>query len=462
MSKNSINRRDFLSSAAMVGAAGTLGAGTLLASCCGAKEPALVPLRPEAEWNLPADPLPDKAVDGAELKVGLVGCGGQGTGDLVNLLHAADGIKVTALGDVFIDRLNGCRTRLKEDKGLVEAGKTQEVSDDMCFIGFDAYQKVIDAVDIVMLVTPPVFRPLHFKAAVEAGKHVFMEKPLCVDPVGARSILTTARLADTQGLCVITGTQRHHQRVYTEGYKQVQQGMIGEIVSGNVYWNQSKLWHKDKDPKWTDMEWMIRDWVNWNWLSGDHIVEQHVHNIDVFNWFSGLKPVKAVGFGARQRRPTGDQFDMFSVDYIYENKVHLHSMCRQIDGCANMVAERILGTKGMIWTNDGVITDLKGNELWRFDREKEKEDFKQTSPTVLELANWINRIRTNKPINQAEETAISTLTAMMGRISAYTGGEVTWEQIMQMDMDLLPKELAFKNMDMKQFVVPVPGRGPKA
>ena len=456
MNKNSINRRDFLSSAAVVGAASTLGAGTLLSSCCGSKEPAIVPLRPRPEWNLAADPLPDKAVDGKELKVGLVGCGGQGTGDLINFLFAADGIRVTALGDMFIDRLNSCRARLKEDKRLVEAGKTQEVSDDMCFLGFDAYKKVIDAVDIVMLITPPAFRPLYFKYAVDNGKHVFMEKPLCVDPVGARSILATARQAETQGLCVVTGTQRHHQRVYTEAYKQIQSGLIGDIVSGNVYWNQVKLWHKDKDPKWTDMEWMIRDWVNWTWLSGDHIVEQHVHNIDVFNLFSHLKPEKCVGFGARQRRPTGDQYDMFSVDYIYEGGVHVHSMCRQIDGCASNVSERIQGTKG-VWTSDGVITDLKGNELWKFDREKEKTDFKQTSPTVLELANWVNHIRTGKYINQAAETAISTLTAIMGRISAYTGEEVTWEQVMAMDQNLVPENLELKKMDMSQYVVPVPG-----
>ena len=457
MSKNSINRRDFLSSAAMMGAAGTMGAGALLTSCGGAKEPALVPLRPEAEWNLPADPLIDKASDGAELKVGLVGCGGQGTGDLVNLLFAADGIKVAALGDMFMDRINSCRSKLKEDKRLTEAGKNQEVPDEMCFLGFDAYQKVIDAVDIVMLVTPPAFRPIHFKAAVAAGKHVFMEKPLAVDPVGARSILTTAKQADAQGLCVITGTQRHHQRVYTEAYKQVQSGLIGEIVGGNVYWNQNQLWFKSKQKEWTDMEWMIRDWVNWCWLSGDHIVEQHVHNIDVFNWFSGLKPVKCTGFGAHHRRVTGDQYDMFSVDYTYEGGIHLHSMCRQIDGCAGPVAERIQGTKG-VWTSAGVITDLKGNELWKFDREKEKEEFATNNPTVLELANWVDRIRTNKPINLAEETAISSLTAMMGRISAYTGAEVTWEEIMAMDMNLLPEDLVLKNMDMSKFARPVPGK----
>ena len=454
MSKNSINRRDFLSSAAMIGAAGTLGSGALFASCGGGgeKEPAIVPLRPEAEWNLPADPLPDKAADGKELKVGLIGCGGQGTGDLVNLLRAADGIKVAALGDTFMDRIDSCRERLQNSRGI----DPQEVPDNMCFTGFDAYQRVIEAVDIVMLVTPPAWRPLYFKAAVDAGKHVFMEKPLSVDPVGARSIIASARQADAQGLCVVTGTQRHHQRIYTEGYKQVQSGLIGEIVGGNVYWNQAKLWHREKDPKWTDMEWMIRDWVNWTWLSGDHIVEQHVHNIDVFNWFSHLKPVKCVGFGARQRRPTGDQYDMFSVDYIYEGGIHVHSMCRQIDGCATNVSERIQGTKG-VWTNNGLITDLQGNELWKYDADKEKEDFAQTSATVLELANWVDRVRTKQPINQAEETAVSTLTAIMGRISAYTGAEVTWDEVMAMDMNLVPDNLQMSNVDLKQYPVPVPG-----
>ncbi|MDR1156266.1 MAG: Gfo/Idh/MocA family oxidoreductase [Bacteroidales bacterium] len=458
MSKNSINRRDFLSSAAAVGAAGTLGAGALLTSCGGGvatgKEPALVPLRSEAEWVLPASSLPDKAEDGAELKVGLVGCGGQGTGDLVKLVsQAANGVKVVALGDMFMDRIDRCRQELKKTAN-------QEVPDNMCFTGFDAYQKVIDAgVDMVMLVTPPVFRPLHFKAAVAAGKHVFMEKPICVDPVGARSIMATAKQATTQGLCVITGTQRHHQRSYFESYKQIQNGLIGDIVGGQVYWNQSMLWYRTKDKTWTDIEWMIRDWVNWTWLSGDHIVEQHVHNIDVFNWFSGLKPVKATAFGARQRRLTGDQYDMFSVDFTYENGIHLHSMCRQIDGCASNVSEFIRGTKGYWTTGDGCkIVDLKGNVVWSHDWEKEKTEYKQTDAYVLELVNWVNRIRAKKPINQAEETAIASLTAVMGRISAYTGAEVTWDQMMASDMNLLPENLALKNMDMTQYAVAVPGK----
>ena len=236
--------------------------------------------------------------------------------------------------------------------------------------------------------------------------------------------------------------------------------MIGEIVSGNIYFNQNMLWYRDKDPKWTDMEWMIRDWVNWCWLSGDHIVEQHVHDIDLFNWFSHRKPVNCVGFGARQRRLTGDQYDMFSVDYVYEGGIHVHSMCRQMDGCTGGgVGERIQGTKG-VWTDRGVITDLQGNELWKYDSEKEKEEFQQTNDFTLEHVNWINHIRSNKLINHAEATAISSLTAIMGRMSAYTGRLVTWEEVMGSDMDLMLPDLTFRNMDMTQFSVPVPGAAP--
>ena len=451
MSKNSINRREFLSSAAVMGAAGTLGTGALLTSCCGgAKEPALIPLRPEAEWNIPTGILPDKAKDGKPLKAGLIGCGGRGKGAAHDFLNSAPNVSVVALGDVFADRVEDCRRSLKR--------ANQEIPDNMCFTGFDNYEKVIAAgVDVVLIATPPGFRPLHFKAAIDAGKHVFLEKPLAVDPVGARSIITTSKKAEAQGLCVVTGTQRHHQRVYIEGYKQVQSGLIGDIVSGNVYWNQSMLWYRTKEKNWTDMEWMIRDWVNWTWLSGDHIVEQHVHNIDVFNWFSGLKPVRCTGFGARQRRLTGDQFDMFSVDYIYEGGIHLHSMCRQIDGCVSNVSERIQGTKG-VWSSDGVITDLKGNELWRFDKEKTEEEFQQNNPYVLEHVNLVNHIRDNKLICQAEETAISTMTAIMGRMSAYTGGQVTWDDVMGSDMNLVPEKPELKNMDMKQYAVAVPGK----
>ena len=454
--KNSINRRDFLASAAMAGAAGTLGAGSMLTSCGGTKEPALIPLRPEAEWNVYQGILLDKAIDGKPLRAGLIGCGGRGTGAAQDFLNAASNVSVVALGDMFSDRLESCRKLL--------VGKyNQNIPDDKCFTGFDNFQKVIDAgVDVVIDASPPAFRPTHFKAAVNAGKHVFIEKPVAVDPVGVRSILADARKARSQGLCVVTGTHRHHHRCHIESYKQIQSGMIGEIVGGNVYFNMNMLWFRTKDPRWTDMEWMIRDWVNWCWLSGDHIVEQHVHDLDIFNWFSGQRPVKCSGFGARQRRLTGDQFDMFSVDYIYEGGFHVHSMCRQIDGCQGNVSTWIQGTKGA-WLGAGedrkfhTIVDLKGNVIWQFDFKKEDEEFKQTEPHALEHVGWINHIRKNVPICQAEETAISTLTAIMGRISAYTGVDVSWDQLMASNMNLMPEKLELTNMDMTRYVVPIPG-----
>jgi predicted dehydrogenase len=207
---------------------------------------------------------------------------------------------------------------------------------------------------------------------------------------------------------------------------------------------------------------MIKDWVNWTWLSGDHIVEQHVHNLDVFTWFSGLKPVKAVGFGSRQRRVTGDQFDNFSVDFTMENGIHLHSMCRQIDGCANNVSEFIQGTKGSLYTNAGntaIIKDLAGNEVWSYDGEAEKANFKQTDPYTLEHVNWINLIRAGKSIDQSSETAVANMAAIMGRESAYTGSETTWEAMTAAPLDLTPKDVSLKDkMDMSGFVVPVSGK----
>jgi predicted dehydrogenase len=205
---------------------------------------------------------------------------------------------------------------------------------------------------------------------------------------------------------------------------------------------------------------MIKDWVNWTWLSGDHIVEQHVHNLDVFTWFSGLKPVKAVGFGSRQRRVTGDQFDNFSIDFTMENGIHLHSMCRQIDGCVNNVSEFIQGTKGSLSTHGKtVIKDLAGNEIWSYDGEAEKANFKQTDPYTLEHVNWINLIRAGKSIDQASETAVANMAAIMGRESAYTGLEITWEAMTAAPLDLTPKDINLTGkMDMSGFVVPVAGK----
>jgi Predicted dehydrogenases and related proteins len=455
--KNKINRRSFLKSSALIGAAGVVGGGsTVLTSCTGSESKdntKVKPLKQPGEYYIPD--LQDIAQDGKELKAGVVGCGGRGQGAAFDFLNAGNGLTITALGDVFPERVNELADKLKAEKGI-------DVPAENRFVGFDAYKKVIDSgVDVVLLVTPPVFRPEQFKYAVEQGKHAFLEKPFCVDAKGYRDIVVAAKQADAKNLRVITGTQRHHQRNYVESYKKIMEGIIGEITGGVVYWNQNMLWYRERQKGWGDGEWMIKDWVNWKWLAGDHIVEQHVHNIDVFTWFSGLRPESAVGFGSRQRRITGDQYDNFSIDFVMENSIHLHSMCRQIDGCANNVSEFIQGTRGSWSTGDGetVIKDLEGNIIWQFDKEAEAEQYKQTNPYVLEHVNWVNHIRNNTPLNQAHELAVSNMAGIMGRESAYTGQQITWEQMTASTEDYMPADLSLGKMDMSKFTVPVPGSG---
>ena len=447
MSNNKIIRKDFLSYTALLGA-GTLIGSSALTSC--SKAPAYTPLRQPGEYYIPE--LPDMAADGREIKVGVIGCGGRGSGAVVDSISAANGVKVWALGDVFAEKVEKLRTNLKEKHN-------QDVPAENCFVGFDAYKKVIDAgCDYVICTTPPVFRPQEFKYATEKGVNTFLEKPIAVDPAGYRSVMATAKLAKAKGLSVVTGTQRHHQRPYVEAFQKIQEGLIGEITGGNVYWNQSMLWYRERQKGWSDTEWMIRDWVNWKWLSGDHIVEQHVHNIDVFLWFSGLKPVKATAFGARHRRVTGDQYDQFSVDFEMENGVHLHSMCRQINGCSTNIGEVIQGTKGSWNSYNHEIKDLAGNVVWKFDKEAEEANFKQRNPYTLEHVDLINHIRQGTSHVEAEETVISCLAGVMGREAAYTGATVTWDEISQSDLTYLPEKLELGAQDMSKHTVPVPGK----
>lgn len=380
---------------------------------------------------VPADPV---------LRAGLVGCGGRGTGAAKDLLNGAPNVKITALADVFKDRLENARKAL--------SAQGQEVPDQSCFVGFDAFEKLIESgVDIVLLATPPHFRPAHFAAAVGAKKHVFMEKPVAVDAPGIRSVLATGEKAKELGLSVVAGTQRRHKKSYIETYKRIADGAIGPIVAARCYWNQGKLWHRERKDEWTDMEWMIRDWVNWSWLSGDHIVEQHVHNLDVINWFTGKHPLKAVGMGARMRRVTGDQYDFFDVDYEFADGMHSHSMCRQINGCQNNVSEFVVGTRGSS-NCANTIFGPDGSVVWRYEGPKEQE-------YVQEHTNLVEAIRTGKPINETRNVAESTLTAIMGRISAYTGKETRWEESLASEMTLGPTEHAFGPVPMGK--VPVPG-----
>ena len=455
--ENNVTRRNFLKTSAVAGAVGVIGTGSagLLTSCSGGSDKRATgsgPLREPGSYYIPE--LVDLASDGKELKAGVVGCGGRGSGAAMNFLNSANGVTIVALGDVLQERVDGLATKLKDERGI-------EIAADKRFVGLDAYQQVIDSdIDVLIDCTPPFFRAEHFKYAVDKNKHCFLEKPICVDPVGYRTIMAAARQAQAKNLSVVTGTQRHHQRSYVESYQQIMNGAIGEITGGVVYWNQNMLWYRDRQPQWNDFEYMVRDWVNWKWLSGDHIVEQHVHNIDVFTWFSGLRPVSAVGFGSRHRRVTGDQYDNFSIDFTMENGIHLHSMCRQIDGCANNVSEFVQGTKGY-WTSNGGcrIVDNQGNEVWKFDYDAENANYKQTYPYTLDHLNLVNCIRGNTPIEQASETAVSNMAAIMGRESAYTGQEVTWESMTASAIDYTPADMKIGQMDMSGFTIPVPGSG---
>jgi predicted dehydrogenase len=438
MKNSSISRRNFLGKAATVGVAGVI-VPSIITSCS----------RESAKKVVAIPTMLDQAPDGPVLRAGVVGCGGRGSGAAINFLSAGPNLQIVALGDTFQDRVDSCREKIMKEKG-------QDVPVEKCFVGFDAYQKVIDAgVDIVILAAPPSFRPEHLAAAIAAKKHVFAEKPVCVDPIGARSVMASGQKAKGMELSIVTGTQRRHQRDYVANWQQVSQGLIGDIVGGNVYWNQSKLWHRELNPSWTEMEWMIRDWVNWTWLSGDHIVEQHVHNLDVMNWFTGSHPVKAVGMGSRIRRVTGNQYDNFSIDFTFENGMHFHSMCRQINGTTPNVSERIQGAKGS--TNcQNTILDLAGTEVWKYEYPLDK-DGKPTrrvsvDPYVQEHIDLVTAIRTNQPINEAENTAISTLVAIMGRVSAYTGKETTYEEMMNSDLKLGPTVFAFGPVDIDKTV----------
>jgi myo-inositol 2-dehydrogenase/D-chiro-inositol 1-dehydrogenase len=437
-----INRRKFISETALVGAA-IAGAGAVFSAC---KKKA-----DNVEFGLP--PILRGAPKGKKLRAGLVGAGARGTGAAINFISSGPDLEIIALADVFQDKIDACRERF--------ASFNLPVPAENCFTGFDGYKKLmaLPDLDVVLLATPPRFRPDHFLEAVTKNKHVFMEKPIAVDPVGIRSIITSAKKAEAIGLNVVTGTQRRHQEDYIETFRQVKNGAIGNITSARAFWNQDHVWFREREPGWNDMEYMIRNWNNFCWLCGDHILDTHVHNIDVINWFLGNYPERAIGYGGRARRVTGDQYDYFSIDFDYGNGIFSHSMCRQIDSCGNGTGEFIMGTEG--YTNcQNTIWDLKGNVIWQFEYPKDENGnpMNQTviPPYVQEHMHLVYAIRTGNCVNEAEQTAYSTLTAIMGRTAAYTGRAITWDEIFRSDMELGPSKMEFGPVDMR-FDTPVPG-----
>ena len=457
--KTTVSRRAFLSSAAIAGTTGALGAGGLLTSCSGGSKSQYTPLRPAGSYYVPD--LPDIAIDGRPLKAAMIGCGSRGTGVATNFMNAANDVSVVSCADVFADRMDRFRTILRDRAN-------NDIPDNMAFLGFDAYKKAIDApgVDVVLIASPTIFHPEHVRYAIEQGKHVFCEKPACIDAAGFRVFMTAIRQARAAGLSIVTGAQRHHHRGYVESYKKVQEGYIGRIVGATLYWNQGHFSFRRRVPgAETDMEFMLRDFFSWNWLCGDHIIDQGVHNIDVFCWFSHLKPVRAIGMGSQLRRLTGDIYDNHSVDFEFEGGIHVHMMARQIDNCHGRVAEIIQGTHGTWDSLDRQFTirDLDGNIVWQYDQEAAREQFTQHDPNVLEHVDLINHIRSGRVVNEAETMAIASLAGAMARESAYTGQMTTWDEMTQSDMNLLsflPDGPHLGNVDMSKFTVPLPGTAP--
>ena len=379
-----------------------------------------------------------------KLKAGLVGCGGRGTQAIQNILTGTDNVEIVALGDVFEDRLEDC---LRKSKALPPALSDRvKVDPEHHFIGFDSYKKVIESVDIVMLATYPAYRPMHFEAAVEAKKHIFCEKPFGTDPVNLRRFMEAAKKSEELKLTVKSGAQRRSQAWYLDKYQRLKGGEFGDIVALNANWvgtpvlnfNSAIFPNHKRDPKWGDMEFQHRNWYSFVWICGDQIVEQHLHNIDVCNWFMGTHPVEVVASGGAAWRPReeeyGNIFDHVHADFVYPNGVHMSSHCRQFrNPAAQNVSERIVGTKGVIDS-----AQLRGAR-------------NDVDPYVQEHTDMMNSILGKGPyINEAMTVAESTMTCIMGREAAYSGEKVTWDMMMNSKLDILPKSFDYKD------AVPVP------
>lgn len=429
--KKNQNRREFISNISL-GTIGAIGSTGFLTNCSNSR----------AIENVQAGAAPvlrDHAPDGKVLKAGLIGCGGRGTGAAVDFLDAGPNLEIVALGDVFQDQLDKCRQTLK-------AARNVDIADEKCFVGFDSFEKVIDSgVDVVLIATPPHFRPAYVEAAVNAGKHIFQEKPLAVDPVGARSIMESTQKAKQKNLCMVCGTNRRYQRDYIETQRRVANGEIGEVVGANIVRNGGALWWVERQPGWTDMEYMLRNWGNFTWLSGDHIVEMFIHEVDTLYWHMGRNPVKAMAYGGRQRRTSGDQYDHFSIIYEYDTGIHAHASARQVSGCDNGRTQKIIGTEGYADAG-GAIYSHKGELIWEYPYPKEgdpDQTWKVNDPKVQEHVDLVTAIRTGNYLNNSEALVNSTRMVIMGRMAAYTGKDVTWEEILNSNLRLGPKKYAF-------------------
>lgn len=393
------------------------------------------------------------------IKIALIGCGGRGTGAAFQALSVKENVVLVAMADAFQDRLDNCYNSLNSDKNPGVKARLKVPKENQ-FVGFEAYKKAIALADVVILTTPPGFRPMHFEEAVAQGKHVFMEKPVATDAPGIRRVLKAAEESKKKNLKVVVGLQRHYQTSYLETYKRViDQKVIGDLVSARCYWNNDGVWVVKREAQMTEMEYQMRNWYYFVWLCGDHISEQHIHNIDVINWFKGGHPVEAVGLGGREVRKGkeyGEIFDHHYVEFTYGDGMVLNSQCRHQPGTVSNVSEHLVGTAGR--ATEGKILDLKGNTIWRH-RDKDDKNPYQVEHDVL-----FDCIVNDKPINDAENGAIATMTSIMGRMATYSGQKVTWDEAINSQVNYFPEKLDWNHLpkslpDSNGFYpIPVPGK----
>lgn len=374
------------------------------------------------------------------LKIALVGCGGRGSGAANQALNVP-GTKLVAMADAFPDRLAGALDNLKKSQG-----EKVDVPADRQFTGFDGYKNAISLADVVILATPPGFRPMQFEEAVRQGKHVFAEKPVATDAPGVRRFLAAAEEAKRKNLKVGIGLQRHHQPGYLETVKRLHDGAIGDIHTMRVYWNDAGVWVNPRKAGQTEMEFQMRNWYYFNWLCGDHINEQHIHNLDVANWVKNGYPVKARGMGGRQVRTAkeyGEIYDHHAVEYFYADGSTVFSQCRHIRGCWSEVNEHAVGTKGIANVGGNSIKPTSG-EGWRFKAAKQVDPYQQEHDDLFAA------IRSNTAYNEAFNGGKSTMTAIMGRYATYSGVEIGWDQALNSELNLFPDKLAW-DAEMKSL-----------
>ncbi len=421
---SAINRRDFVKSSAAL--SGGILAGTM-------------PL----QAGIRAGSVDDT------IKVGLIGCGGRGTGAAVQALSTKQNVKLVAMADAFQDRLETSLNNILEaevenpEGGMMSVADHVEVPQDRRFVGFDGYEKVIPLVDVVLIATPPGFRPAHFEAAINADKHVFMEKPLATDAPGVRQVMATAEKAVEKKLNVVVGLQRHYQTVYREWVDKLHNGAIGDIIMSRVYWNSGGVWVRERKPEQTEMEYQMRNWYYFNWLCGDHIVEQHIHNLDVGNWVHKAYPVRANGLGGRQVRTGkehGEIYDHHYVEYEYADGSRMISACRHIRNCMNRVSEAFHGTNGTA-PEPGIILDPAGNTVMRHNSDNDPNPYQvEHDELFAAVANGDFKYA------DAENGAKATMTAILGRMATYSGQLLEWDDAIASDVNLMPERLAWDAM----------------